>query len=130
MLFFKLIVILIKNFFKELKTEDDYVQLSGALFSQGSKSIFGELDSYWADSASDAIAAMMILCGQVKNARFGDFLKLYNSLRVSYEKMPLSNLDGNFKELQKTHPGSIAPKLWSTLTSNAPKTSACIFYDE
>lgn len=98
-----------------------------------SRSLLGEMDSYWSEATTSVLAAEIGLA--VENAVYGkktpsfsDVLKLHTYLEMDTSKSQCaSNLDAFFDALSVKKASAQAPKLWKTIRGNSSKTAACIY---
>ena len=101
------------------KTKDyELLSLAKAVVGEKSRSILGDIDSYWSDSATNVIAAMLTVCDN-----FSEFTTMGKKLRASLDDGRFrTNYDAFFEGT-----GGEALRLWEPLVKNAPKTASCIY---
>ena len=111
------------------KTESDLLSLATAITGGVSRSMQGESDPFWSESCAGCLAAIMGLARYLngESAGFLDAIRLFENLIINYSSGHCyTNLDSDFKKMEKKYPYSQAPRLWRTLMGTSSKTASCI----
>lgn len=117
-----------------VKTDSDVISLARCIVGdQATRSVLGEMDSYWGEATISAVGALIGLARYKakksgKSAGFADVLKLFGRLEMGFGgATATSNIDREFDEMAFDEKGSQAPKLWKTMRCNSPRTAACVY---
>lgn len=117
-----------------VQNDSDVVRLARSIVGdQATRSVLGEMDSYWGEATISTIGALIGLArhrAEKKNMRasFLDVLRIFGDLEMVFGgSTTVSNLDGEFEAMARECKNAQAPKLWRTIKGNAPRTAACVY---
>ncbi len=116
-----------------IHSDRDVIQTARNLIVGGSKTLTGDPDPYWNDSATSVLAAEIALvrlqaAERKRRPSFSEVIALHQDLALDGSGNLMStSLDTEFTYYAINKPGNLASELWKTVKNLAPRTASCIF---